>query len=444
MDLHLRRDDHGGGGDSGAGASAPAAGKRTRTQGLLSRREADGGAVSPGASEAVDRAAASSGAPLRDDLRGRFESSLGTDLSSVRVHTGDASAEGAAAVNAKAYAVGSDVHFGAGQYQPDDPYGMHLLAHEVAHTVQQGGSAPHRQDKLEVSSAGDSHEVEADRAADAMVRGQPFAVTPSGGGLSRAGVDHGAREDAKDYQKDRAARAAALPPPGAPVAKLAIHADTETADRAVLTKAELMDAKVGHAWISLQYNDPATVPDTIGSPTKSLLAGGGTAMGFWPLIRRASQWNADGTAKDQDVKDRMAAGQTPGAGASSNAAHTGFSMNPFVDVPGRVEEPDNAHSAKGSKSYDVTQAEVDSLLAYVDGKRGADYNLYSFNCTTFAVNAVTAAQKVPPSGAMFGLVALPNELYKDMLQMKVDGDKGVTTTPLAPGETETMPAPSKK
>jgi hypothetical protein len=182
------------------GGSGPTPGKRSMTQGLTPRaiifrvesaeaaRELgaafgprDHNGVAAGAEDAVERAAGGGGEPLRADVRERFESSLGADLSAVRVHTGGESAEASSAVGAKAYTVGNDIHFGAGQYRPDDPFGLHLLAHEVAHTQQQAAGTPHRQNKLEVSTPTDSAEVEADRAADAMVSGAPAEVTGGGG-----------------------------------------------------------------------------------------------------------------------------------------------------------------------------------------------------------------------------------------------------------------------
>lgn len=146
----------------------------------------DGNGVAAGADSYVQRAAsASSGSALPSGVKDQFESSLGADLSGVRVHTGSASAEAASAVGARAYTTGQDIHFGAGQYAPSDPFGLHLLAHEVAHTVQQaGGASSGTQYKLEVSTPGDHAEVEADRAADAMVAGRAASVS-GGGGIAR-------------------------------------------------------------------------------------------------------------------------------------------------------------------------------------------------------------------------------------------------------------------
>jgi hypothetical protein len=141
--------------------------------------------VAADADGAVARAAGSTGQPLPDGVRERFESSLGVDLSPVRVHTGAASAEAAHAVGARAYTEGQDIHFAANQYAHEDPFGMHLLAHEVAHTVQQRGGTPHRQHKLEVSTPGDASELEADRAADAMVAGAPATVSAGDGIVAR-------------------------------------------------------------------------------------------------------------------------------------------------------------------------------------------------------------------------------------------------------------------
>lgn len=158
------------------------------SSGLLMRKAdsaRDDNGVMADADAAVERASGSSGAPLPTHIQRQFEDSLGADLSGVRVHSGSESQEATHAVGAKAYTVGNDIHFAAGKYQPDDPSGMHLLAHEVAHTVQQSGGAQRRQNKLEVSTPQDAAEHEADRAADAMVRGEAVTVVGSAGRIAR-------------------------------------------------------------------------------------------------------------------------------------------------------------------------------------------------------------------------------------------------------------------
>ncbi len=160
---------------------APHAVGKTTTTARHVMRKRDGNGVAPTAEQAVDQASGSTGTELPGELRERFESSLGTELSTVRVHDGSASAEAASAVGARAYTIGQDIHFGDGQYDPSSQDGVFLIAHEVAHTVQQRGVAPVRQNKLEVSSPGDGAEVEADRAAHAMVTGAPASVGFAGG-----------------------------------------------------------------------------------------------------------------------------------------------------------------------------------------------------------------------------------------------------------------------
>jgi hypothetical protein len=78
-----------------------------------------------------------SGQPLAESLRSFFEPRFGVDLSQVRVHTDTRAAEAAQAVNARAFTVGLDIAFGAGQHAPGTTQGRRLLAHELTHVVQQ-------------------------------------------------------------------------------------------------------------------------------------------------------------------------------------------------------------------------------------------------------------------------------------------------------------------
>ncbi len=81
------------------------------------------------------------GSPLPASSRSFFEPRLGANLSKVRVHTGSQAAETASALNARAFTVGRDIAFNAGQYAPHSQEGQRLLAHELAHVVQQTGTS---------------------------------------------------------------------------------------------------------------------------------------------------------------------------------------------------------------------------------------------------------------------------------------------------------------
>ena len=79
------------------------------------------------------------GQPLPESMRAHFEPRFGYDFSGVRLHTGSDGAKAANAVSAKAFTLGSDIAFAAGQYSPETSSGKRLLAHELTHVVQQGG-----------------------------------------------------------------------------------------------------------------------------------------------------------------------------------------------------------------------------------------------------------------------------------------------------------------
>ena len=128
-------------------------------------------------------AAGAEGAPLPSRLRARLESTAGADLSSVRVHTDALSARAADAMGAVAYTTGRHIHFGAGQFNPGSGEGQQLIAHEVAHTLQQGDRSWRAQARLPGCGAGeDAHEVDADRFADAFSVGALRSVLPVAGG----------------------------------------------------------------------------------------------------------------------------------------------------------------------------------------------------------------------------------------------------------------------
>lgn len=79
----------------------------------------------------------SEGSPLSSDERDFFESRFGRDFSQVRIHA-DHSADGIAQqINAQAFTIGNDIMFAKGYYAPQSYSGRQLLAHELAHIIQQ-------------------------------------------------------------------------------------------------------------------------------------------------------------------------------------------------------------------------------------------------------------------------------------------------------------------
>jgi hypothetical protein len=88
--------------------------------------------------EARIKAAKGKGEPLSEDVRGQMEPAFGADFTGVRVHT-DGEAHGLSeSLQARAFTTGQDIFFKSGEYDPGSPPGQELLAHELAHTVQQG------------------------------------------------------------------------------------------------------------------------------------------------------------------------------------------------------------------------------------------------------------------------------------------------------------------
>jgi hypothetical protein len=77
------------------------------------------------------------GQPLPATERAFFEPRFGADFSHVRIHNDSVAINVAQSINARAFTRGRDVVFGNGEYAPGTSSGRRLLAHELAHTLQQ-------------------------------------------------------------------------------------------------------------------------------------------------------------------------------------------------------------------------------------------------------------------------------------------------------------------
>jgi len=89
--------------------------------------------------ESQIRALQGGGQPLPSSERAFFEPRFGVDFSQIRIHTGAQAAQAAAAIQARAFTIGSDIAFAPGEYRTSGgPRERTLIAHELAHTIQQG------------------------------------------------------------------------------------------------------------------------------------------------------------------------------------------------------------------------------------------------------------------------------------------------------------------
>ena len=120
---------------------------------------------------------------LADLFRERYLGA-GVDFAAIRVHPGGAADQACRALGARAFTVGTNIYFADGAFRPDTRDGLWLLAHEVAHVVQQasGTDGAYEADSAACTAApaagltvlppGTAQERAADAAADALVSGR--------------------------------------------------------------------------------------------------------------------------------------------------------------------------------------------------------------------------------------------------------------------------------
>jgi hypothetical protein len=119
----------------------------------------------------------SGGVPLDLAARLHMERAFGHDFSKVRIHSGERASASAQAVNARAYTVGSHIVVGSGQPGPGTMAGRRLLAHELAHVIQQASAAPAAFGELRIGPSRDGLEAEAEAAAGSVPIG-PVGYLP--------------------------------------------------------------------------------------------------------------------------------------------------------------------------------------------------------------------------------------------------------------------------
>jgi len=137
------------------------------------------------------------GSSLEGGVRSRMETAFGGDFSAVRIHTDGRATTLASRLNARAFTVGHHVAFDTGEYRPGTIVGDALIAHELAHVLQQERASSPAASTVETGGVADlALEHDADRAAVSAVtalwsrgRGSLAGL----GGQARAGLRSGLR-----------------------------------------------------------------------------------------------------------------------------------------------------------------------------------------------------------------------------------------------------------
>jgi hypothetical protein len=130
------------------------------------------------------------GQPLDAQWRRQLEPFYGADFADVRIHDDAASHAAARRLSAHAFTVGQHIHFARDRFRPEGRAGLHLLAHELTHTVQQrdttGGAS--LTDGIEIDPVDSPFERAADRVADAVTQASTPGAAPSSATMTTGGV----------------------------------------------------------------------------------------------------------------------------------------------------------------------------------------------------------------------------------------------------------------
>jgi uncharacterized protein DUF4157 len=154
------------------------------------------------------RSASGKGSPLGGDVQRTLESGLGAGMSNVRVHNDSEADHLAKSVDSVAFTTGSDIFFRSGAYNPGTSEGMHLLAHEATHTVQQAQgpvSGTPSAGGVSISDPSDSYEQAAEASASRVMSGAAPAQRMAEGGADSS-VQRAAAEEEEPLQAMRSSQ----------------------------------------------------------------------------------------------------------------------------------------------------------------------------------------------------------------------------------------------
>ncbi|MFL7795190.1 MAG: DUF4157 domain-containing protein, partial [Anaerolineae bacterium] len=236
------------------------------------------------------------GTTLPDSERTFFENRFGADFSGVRLHTGDAAAQTAQDLNARAYTVGSDIAFNSGEYQPGSEHGRELLAHELTHVVQQGGAGELHaggngaKRQVQRQDGPESAEATAEEGPTEEEKAAALAAAAAAEQLAAAAKAKGQAEETETRSEGEAENAAAEGPRQEVVASLATGPVSNEAEKAQQTAgtekaeiakqafvAQLAEAQAASQAVVAQAPQTAETAGDNGAGAQAAMAAGAVA-----------------------------------------------------------------------------------------------------------------------------------------------------------------------
>jgi hypothetical protein len=362
--------------------------------------------------------------------RAAMEASFGADFGQVRIHTDQAASDSARELHASAYTVGQDVVFGARQYAPHTAAGQQVLAHELAHVVQQN-------QETGVSGSPKGAEQEAAHASSLAAGGGAATVqaaVPQGVQRQPLGDDEVQRrireldalletrvisdEARKQYAEERARLAGtareprAGSAPGAAPAGSQASAETsaldEAMDRLARLTAKFVDQKAsGKVLLSAIVAPRSKEGMKLWALKLQQMRHSPYGNYLWAYFVQLNDYDHTIAQKFVDILGKEGIAIGPSSGAFGSLKHLdpteNVALNPAVAKLPWGRSVDNFVSAKYELDYKHVGGALSTLLqlSYADGTK-IDLDIYdiSDNRDPASIQAIADAY-VGPGGRVF-------------------------------------------
>lgn len=406
------------------------------------------------------------GAPLPETERGFFEARLDADLSDVRIHTDEQAAQTAQDLNARAYTIGPDIAFNAGEYQPGTNEGRHLLAHELTHVMQQGAASEIQRQEEEAESDLPTEEEKAEALALAEAAKGEASVAQDAS-ESQKGEAQGESE-AKKAEGEGPKQEAQSSQAQGPVNKEAGKAKDQTvAEQATQTKAEKEAQQAStqeNAQIAAQEVSAAPAPSSAAAPAPV----GGGLNGSGPGQGTGAGLEGATAAAEAKLETAMQEAETaPDKSPETPAEDPAYQS--VENVTEQVKEAEKVHGPAQGEA-DEAQAAAESPASEIEGQAQAGQvgemeqaETPAFDAAGFKAQLMERIEALMPQtaedadsfkedgdmnglkGEMQGQVAKEKETSQGPLEQKSQEAPDTSSvepkpvTPLEPGEPGAVP-----